>query len=58
MDSENIFLDEGSLQKYEQLVKEHDKNLINIFKKFKVRYKKIYTDDNVVSKLFELIKDR
>jgi uncharacterized protein (DUF58 family) len=58
MDSENLFLDEGSLKKYEEMFKEHDENLINIFKKFKVRYKKIYTDDDVVSKLFELVRDR
>ncbi len=56
--SENLFLDEGSLKKYEELLKAHDEKLFTLFKKLKVRYKKIYTDDDVVSKLFELIKDR
>ena len=56
--SENIFLDEGSIKKYEALLKEHDLKLFELFTKYKVRYKKIYTDDDVVSKLFELIKDR
>ncbi len=56
--SENLFLDEGSIKKYEELLKIHDQNLYALFHKHKVRYKKIYTDDDVVGKLFQLVKER
>jgi hypothetical protein len=57
LDSENIFLDEGSLKKYEELMQAHDEALFTMFHKLKIRYKKIYTDDDVVSKLLQLIRD-
>jgi len=57
MNSENIFLDVGSLKKYEELLKQHDEALFEMFHKLKIRYKKIYTDDDVVSKLLQLIRD-
>jgi uncharacterized protein (DUF58 family) len=57
LDSENIFLDEGSLKKYEELMQVHDEALFTMFHKLKIRYKKIYTDDDVVSKLLQLIRD-
>ena len=57
LDSENIFLDEGSLKKYEELMQAHDEALFTMFHKLKIRYKKIYTDDDVVSRLLQLIRD-
>lgn len=55
--SENMFLDEGSLKKYEELMKEHDEALFMMFHKLKIKYQKIYTDDDVVMKLLQLIKN-
>jgi uncharacterized protein (DUF58 family) len=57
MNSENIFLDIGSIKKYEELFQQHDDALFDMFHKLKIRYKKIYTDDDVVSKLFQLVRD-
>ncbi len=57
LQSENIFLDEGSIKKYEELIHQHDMNLFDMFHKLKIRYKKIYTDDDVVSKLSQLVRE-
>ncbi len=57
LDSENIFLDEGNLKKYVELMQAHDVALFTMFHKLKIKYKKIYTDDDVVSKLLQLIRD-
>lgn len=55
-DSENIFLDESSVQKYNNLLKEHDNKFIKHLKQSNIRYKKIYTDDSVLAKLKQLVK--
>ena len=55
-ENENIFLDESSIQKYNQLLKEHDKLLFTNFKKANIRFKKIYTSDNVMLKLKQLVQ--
>jgi len=55
-DNENIFLDEGAIKKYNQLLKEHDASLFASFKKANIRFKKIYTSDNVMLKLKQLVQ--
>jgi uncharacterized protein (DUF58 family) len=55
-DTQDISIDEASIKKYNELMQKHDKLLHAHFKKSKIRYKKIYTDDNVVSKLMQLLR--
>ena len=55
-DSENIFLDESSVQKYNKLLKQHDEKLFKHLKQSNIRYKKIYTDESVMTKLKQLVK--
>jgi uncharacterized protein (DUF58 family) len=55
-DNENIFIDEASAKKYNQLLKQHDKQLFTHFKQSNIKYTKIYTDESVISKLSQLIK--
>ena len=53
---QTISLDEDGIKKYNQLIKKHDKALFTQLKKLKIRYKKIYTNDNVQKKLLELLR--
>jgi uncharacterized protein (DUF58 family) len=55
-ENENIFLDESSIKKYNELLKDHDNKLFAYFKKLNIRYKKIYTDDNMTLKLKQLVQ--
>jgi uncharacterized protein (DUF58 family) len=55
--SEDLFLDESTLLKYEELLKTHDFNLFSYFAKLKIKSTKIYTDDDVVQKLTQLVKN-
>jgi hypothetical protein len=55
--SEDLFLDETTLLKYEELLKAHDYNLFSYFAKLKIKSTKIYTDDDVVQKLTQLVKN-
>jgi uncharacterized protein (DUF58 family) len=54
--TQDISIDKASIKKYNELMQKHDKLLHAHFKKSKIRYKKVYTDDNVVSKLLQLLK--
>ena len=54
--SENIFVDEASVQRYNKLLAKHDKDLFFHFKQSNIRYKKIYTDESVIVKLNQLVK--
>jgi uncharacterized protein (DUF58 family) len=56
MDNETIYLDEKTIKKYNNLMIEHDKELFNSFRKSKIKYKKIYTNDDVVKQLQILVK--
>lgn len=55
LSSQNIFLDKEAIKKYNQQLKQQDNMLFNHFKQSNIRYKKIYTDDNVMIKLQQLI---
>lgn len=48
---EAILLDKNSCDTYNSMMKEYDLNLTKQLKKLKIKYTKIYTHDNVVSKL-------
>ena len=52
----DFFLDSESVTRYNQLLTSHDEALVEHFKKHKIGYQKIYTDQNVISKLRELIR--
>ncbi len=54
--SENIFLDSGTVKKYNQQMKQHDAQLFTHFKYSNIRYKKIYTTDDVMIKLQQLTR--
>lgn len=56
-ESGNLFLDESSLLKYEELLQIHDHNLFSYFAKLKIKASKIYTHDDVVQKLTQLVKN-
>lgn len=55
-ESQSVSIDDASIKKYNSLMRQHDKLLMAHFKKSKIRYKKIYTDDNVVTKLVQLLR--
>lgn len=55
-ETQDISIDAASIKKYNELVQKHDKLLYAHFKKSRIRYKKIYTDDNVVLKLMQLLR--
>jgi uncharacterized protein (DUF58 family) len=57
-EAKNIYLDDGSVKKYNMLMKEHDYKLFEHFKKSNIRYKKIYTakNENIALKLKQLTK--
>jgi len=55
-DMQNIFLDENSIKKYNKLMKTHDDKLYIHFKQSSIRYQKIYTSDNVILKLKQLVR--
>ena len=57
-ETENIFLDEGAIKKYNELLKQHDMALFASFKKANIRFKKIYTSDNVMLKLKQLVQGK
>ena len=48
---EQILLDKNSCDTYNKLLKEHDTKLITHLKKHKIKYCKIYTEDNTLAKL-------
>lgn len=56
-DSKNIFLDMQTIKKYKELLKNHDKELIRYLKKLKIRHTKIYTDEAIIRKLSQLVRD-
>lgn len=55
-DMQNIFLDDKSINQYNALMKAHDDELSIRFKSSNIRYKKIYTSDNVMLKLKQLVR--
>jgi len=54
--SQEIYLDENSINKYNQLMKEHDKSLFSLFKKANIKWQKIYTHEDSFKQLLKLIK--
>jgi len=58
LDESIVEVDETTIKKYKTLVETHDKNLIEHFKKNRIRYKKIYTNSNVVDDLASLLVTR
>lgn len=52
---EQILLDKNSCEKYNNLIKEHDHKLISHFKKLRLKYTKIYTDEHILAKLKGLL---
>lgn len=56
LNEEKIYLDDSSIKKYNKLMQEHDNTLFSSFKKYKIKYKKIYTDDNVAKQLQLLLR--
>jgi len=55
-DSQTIYLDEGAIKKYNEQMKIHDHNLFSSLQKAKIKYKKIYTHEDVVKNLRVLVK--
>jgi uncharacterized protein (DUF58 family) len=57
-DGENkeIYLDENSIQKYNSLMKEHDRKLFAMFKKANIKASKIYTHQNSFKQLLKLVR--
>lgn len=55
--SETIYLDETAIKKYNQKIKEHDYKLFSSFSKSNIKYKKIYTDEDIIKSLRILVKN-
>jgi len=55
LSSNDIFLDDELLSLYKQELKKHDFNLFNHLYKNNIRYKKIYSSDNILVKLNEFL---
>jgi uncharacterized protein (DUF58 family) len=53
---QNIVLNKKTIQQYNQQFKQQDSILINHFKKLNINYQKIYTDDDVLNKLKQMVK--
>jgi uncharacterized protein (DUF58 family) len=53
---QDMYLDDTSIKKYNEMMKSHDKNLCAGLRKSGIRYIKIYTDQNVVPALKKLLK--
>ena len=51
-----MYLDNSSSKKYKKLMQEHDKKLFTHFYNSKIKYKKIFTNDDVIKELQKLIK--
>ncbi len=56
MDESTVYLDDSSIERYNNLMIEHDKELFYNFRKSRIRYKKIYTNDDVIKQLQVLVK--
>ena len=56
LDEDSMSLDKSSLSQYRKLLKEHDEELYAHFLTHKIRYGKIYTDDDVYLKISGILK--
>lgn len=56
LDSRSMELDARTLQSYNEKVRAHDQGLFTHFNHHRIRYEKIYTDDNVYVKLDRLLR--
>lgn len=59
LSSNNIIstnIDKKTIDMYNQKMKEHDDNMFASFKKYKIKYTKIYTQDKVIKKLQEFLR--
>ena len=58
MNSELIDFNSQSAEKFKNMVKENDKKLYRHFKKYHIRFTKIYTDEEPFIKLIRLFSGR
>ncbi len=56
LDEDNLSLDKSSISEYRKLIKEHDENLYEHFLMHKIKYGKIYTDDDVFVQISQILK--
>jgi len=56
LDEDSMSLDKSSLKEYRELMKQHDEELYAHFLAHKIRYGKIYTDDDIYLKISEILK--
>jgi uncharacterized protein (DUF58 family) len=56
MQGDKFYLDESSCKKYNKLMEEYNETLYTYFKKYRIKYQKIYTSDDIVNKLYKLLK--
>jgi len=56
LDEDSMSLDKSSLKEYKELIKQHDENLYSHFLAHKIKYGKIYTDDDVYLKISGILK--
>jgi hypothetical protein len=52
----NTYFGQKSISRYLTKLKESDESLLKHFSQYNIRYQKIYTDDEVVTKLIALFK--
>ena len=56
LDEVNMSLDKSSIKEYIALLKEHDEKLYEHFLKHKIKYGKIYTDDDIFVSMSQILK--
>ena len=55
-ENKEIYLDDNSIKKYNELMKEHDKKLFSHLKKSNIKWQKIYTHENSFKQLLKLVR--
>jgi len=56
LNEENLNLDKKVLKQYKKLIKEHDDKLYEHFLMHKIKYGKIYTDDDIFMRISHILK--
>ncbi|MDX1808805.1 MAG: DUF58 domain-containing protein [Sulfurospirillaceae bacterium] len=56
LDEDNMNLDKGNIEEYKKLIADHDKKIMEHFLMHKIKYGKIYTDDDVFIKISQILK--
>jgi len=55
-DEQNILIDEKASALYKQKMKEYDTSLFLYLKSLRIKYQKIYTNENLLKQLYKLVK--